>query len=59
MSMRVSLRRSLRVGKRSGIPVEDIGTKSDFTHRRSQRDIFESDADLFDHAGHILKDLTN
>lgn len=59
MSMRVSLRRSLRVGKRSGIPVEDIGTKSDFLHRRSQRDIFEDDADLFDHAGHVLTNFQN
>lgn len=57
MSMRVSLRRSLRVGKRAGLPVEDIGTKSDVIHRRTQRDVLEKDADLFDHAGYVLSTL--
>jgi hypothetical protein len=54
MSMRVSFRRSVRVGARAGIPVEDIGTKSDILHRRSRRDVLENDADLYDHAGQVL-----
>jgi C-terminal processing protease CtpA/Prc len=54
MSMRVAFRRSLRVGPRAGLPVEDLGTKADVVHRRTRRDVFENDADLFDHAGRLL-----
>ncbi|MQU73991.1 peptidase S41 [Sinorhizobium medicae] len=57
MSMRAAFRRSIRVGANAGIPVEDLGVSANFHHRRTQRDILENDADLYDEAGRILTTL--
>ncbi|MBN1660524.1 MAG: amidohydrolase family protein [Anaerolineae bacterium] len=55
--MRVAIRRTLRVGERSGIPVEDLGVVPDHRHLLTRRDLLESNADLMDHAAAILVDL--
>jgi hypothetical protein len=52
---RVALRRSLRVGKRSGEPVEDLGVVPDVRHGLTRRDLLEENADLMERAGALLK----
>ncbi|GGW99448.1 hypothetical protein GCM10010297_21760 [Streptomyces malachitofuscus] len=54
--MRVSIRRTLRVGALSGTPVEDLGVVPDELHRMTRRDLLDDNADLFDRAGLLLKD---
>jgi hypothetical protein len=56
--MRVSIRRTLRVGPNSGTPVEDLGVVPDKLHRMTRRDLLEGNTDLLDHAGRILQGLT-
>ena len=51
---RVALRRSLRVGRRSGEPVEDLGVVPDVRHRLTRRDLLKDNADLMDRAGALL-----
>lgn len=53
--MRVSIRRTLRVGALSGTPVEDLGVVPDELHRMTRRDLLEDNADLFNRAGLLLK----
>ncbi|MFF4443938.1 S41 family peptidase [Streptomyces sp. NPDC001502] len=52
--MRVSIRRSLRVGDRSGTPLEDLGVVPDVRHRMTRRDLLEGNADLLAKAGELL-----
>jgi C-terminal processing protease CtpA/Prc len=52
---RVALRRSLRVGKRSGEPVEDLGVLPDIRHHLTKRDLLQDNADLMERAGALLK----
>ncbi|GGW65165.1 hypothetical protein GCM10010340_49220 [Streptomyces griseoloalbus] len=54
--MRVSIRRTLRVGALSGTPVEDLGVVPDELHRMTRRDLLEDNVDLLDRAGRLLKD---
>lgn len=55
--MRVSIRRTLRVGKMSGTPVEDIGVVPDLRHDMTRDDLLNSNIDLISHAGEILADM--
>jgi len=51
----VSLRRSLRVGKRwGGQVVEDLGVIRDARHRMTRRDHLENNPDLMEKAGELL-----
>jgi C-terminal processing protease CtpA/Prc len=52
--MRVSIRRTLRVGKRAGTPVEDLGVRCDVRHEMTRRDVLENNVDLLDAAGALL-----
>ncbi|MDX6764614.1 S41 family peptidase, partial [Streptomyces sp. F8] len=52
--MRVSIRRSLRVGERSGTPLEDLGVVPDERHRMTRRDLLEGNVDLLARAGELL-----
>jgi hypothetical protein len=54
MSMRVSFRRSSRVGTRAGLPLEDLGVQCEMLHRKTRRDVFEDAADLYESAGRTL-----
>ncbi|WP_354644143.1 S41 family peptidase [Kitasatospora camelliae] len=56
--MRVSIRRTLRVGPNSGTPVEDLGVTPDALHAMTRRDLLEDNADLLDRAGQLLAGLT-
>jgi hypothetical protein len=50
----VAVRRTLRVGERSGIPLEDLGVVPDTSYRLTRRDLMEGNADLLEEAGRIL-----
>ena len=52
--MRVSMRRTLRVGALAGTPVEDLGITPDERHEMTRRDVLEANPDLMDHAGRVL-----
>ena len=54
VQMRVALRRCLRVGARSGQPVEDLGVIPDAIHELTKRDLMEENADLMAAAGALL-----
>jgi len=53
-SMRVSIRRTLRVGALAGTPVEDLGVHPDARHELTRRDVLEGNLDLLDAAGVLL-----
>jgi Peptidase family S41 len=52
--MRVSVRRTLRVGALAGTPVEDLGVRPDVRHDLTRRDVLEGNLDLLDAAGALL-----
>jgi C-terminal processing protease CtpA/Prc len=52
--MRVSIRRTLRVGRRAGAPVEDLGVQPDHRHFLTRRDLLEENADLIAAAASLL-----
>jgi hypothetical protein len=52
--MRVSIRRTLRVGELAGTPVEDLGVTPDERHQMTRRDVLEDNVDLLDRAGGLL-----
>jgi hypothetical protein len=52
--MRVSIRRTLRVGALAGTPVEDLGVRPDHRHELTERDVLEGNVDLLDAAGALL-----
>ncbi|MGY1794904.1 S41 family peptidase [Geodermatophilus sp. SYSU D00525] len=55
--MRVSMRRTLRVGALAGTPVEDLGITPDERHEMTRRDVLEGNPDLMEHAAEILAGL--
>jgi C-terminal processing protease CtpA/Prc len=55
--MRVSIRRTTRVGERSGDPLEDLGVVPDEIHHVTKNDLLEGNEDLIEHAASILHDL--
>lgn len=54
--MRAAVRRTMRVGKRSGVPVEDFGVKPkpENIHRMTKRDLLDGNKDLIEKAAEIL-----
>ena len=52
--MRVAIRRTLRVGKIAGTPVEDLGIVPDERHRMTRQDVLDGNLDLLEHAGGML-----
>jgi Subtilase family/Peptidase family S41 len=46
VDMRVSIRRTLRVGAAAGTPVEDLGVRPDVRHLMTRRDLEEDNVDL-------------
>jgi C-terminal processing protease CtpA/Prc len=53
-SMRVSLRRTLRVSERAGQPVEDLGVIPDILHEMTRDDLLDGNRDLLNRAGEEL-----
>ncbi len=54
-SMRVSMRRALRVGRRAGMPVEDLGVIADVRHFMTKEDLLNDNVDLINQAALMLK----
>jgi hypothetical protein len=54
--MRVSIRRTLRVGKRAGTPLEDLGVIPDHRHQMTRADVLNNNVDLIAKAGSLLAD---
>lgn len=57
-SMRVAIRRTLRVGDEAGTELEDLGVKPDEEHRLTPKDVLEGNSDLMNRAATILAKLT-
>ena len=55
--MRVSIRRTLRVGAQSGTPLEDLGVVPDVRHCMTRDDLLAGNKDLLDRAGALLADM--
>lgn len=53
-SFRVAVRRCTRVGKQSGVLVEDLGVVPDAIHRLTKRNVLNGNVDLINRAGEIL-----
>ena len=52
--MRVAIRRTLRVGRRAGAPVEDLGVIPDERHDLTRNDLLKGNVDLINRAGKLL-----
>lgn len=52
--MRVSIRRTLRVGEQAGTPLEDLGVVPDHRHAMTRDDVLHGNRDLLDRAGELL-----
>jgi len=57
-SFRVAIRRSTRVGERSGEPLEDLGVVPDDNHQMTRADILNHNVDLIARAAAILKGMS-
>lgn len=55
--MRISIRRTLRVGKNAGTPVEDLGVVPDQRYFMTKKDLLEDNVDLKEKAGSVLAAL--
>ncbi|HEX6910578.1 MAG TPA: S41 family peptidase, partial [Longimicrobium sp.] len=53
--MRVSIRRTLRVGPRAGAPLEDLGVVPDRRHYLTRNDLLNGNEDLLNAAGRLLR----
>lgn len=53
-NMRISIRRTLRVGSQAGILVEDLGVRPDVRYQMSQNDLLNGNVDLINQAGELL-----
>jgi hypothetical protein len=53
-NLRVAIRRSLRVGKQAGTPLEDLGVVPDVRHQMTRKDVLEGNVDLLAKAGQLL-----
>jgi imidazolonepropionase-like amidohydrolase len=56
-SFRVAVRRTIRVGKRAGDVVEDLGIRPDHVHQMTRRDLLEGNLDLLEEATRLLTGL--
>ena len=52
--MRVSVRRTIRVGVLDGTPLEDLGVEPDERHEMTLGDVMHGNRDLIEHAGRLL-----
>jgi Peptidase family S41 len=53
-NLRVAIRRSSRVGAKSGVQLEDLGVVPHEVHRMTRNDVLGDNADLMAHAGRLL-----
>ncbi|MFC1835090.1 S41 family peptidase [Thermodesulfobacteriota bacterium] len=53
-NIKVAMRRAVRVGPRSGVPVEDLGVIPDEPHSMTRKDLLQDNVDLIKKAASIL-----
>lgn len=53
-NFRVAIRRTTRVGERSGVPLEDLGVVPDKIHRMTRQDVIGANQDLIAEAAELL-----
>ncbi len=53
-NFRVAIRQCARVGRRAGLPVEDLGVRPDHRHEMTRRDLLEDNHDLIQRAAALL-----
>ena len=56
-SFRVAVRRTTRVGKHAGMPLEELGVVPDSVHKMTRNDLLNDNVDLINEAGGILSRL--
>jgi C-terminal processing protease CtpA/Prc len=56
-TFRVALRRSTRVGDRSGVLLEDLGVVPDELHLMTRNDVLNGNTDLISHAASLLANM--
>ena len=56
-NMRVAIRRTLRTGRASGTPLEDLGVEPDERHPLTRNDVLNGNVDLLARAGELLAGL--
>jgi hypothetical protein len=56
-SMRVSIRRNVRVGENPGTPIEDLGIVPNIKYNMTRRDLLEENIDLINKASEILRSM--
>jgi Peptidase family S41 len=56
-SFRVAVRRSTRVGNRSGVLLEDLGVAAEQPYLMTKRDVMESNVDLIEKAAGLLAEM--
>jgi C-terminal processing protease CtpA/Prc len=52
--LRIAVRRTLRVGKNLGMPLEDLGVVPDHRYHLTRRDVLGQNQDLIAHAASLL-----
>jgi C-terminal processing protease CtpA/Prc len=57
IGMRVSIRRNMRVGERTGVPVEDLGITPDIKYNMTKADLLQQNIDLIKKASETLATL--
>jgi hypothetical protein len=55
--MRVAIRRTIRVGRLAGTPVEDLGITPDIRYQLTRDDVLKGNVDLLNKAGEILSQM--
>jgi C-terminal processing protease CtpA/Prc len=55
--LRVAIRRTLRVGKRSGMELEDLGVKPDVPYQMTRADVLAGNVDLLREAAELLRGM--
>jgi hypothetical protein len=53
----VAIRRTLRVHRNAGVPVEDFGVEPREIHQMTRKDVLQQGIDLMAHAARLLRDL--
>jgi C-terminal processing protease CtpA/Prc len=57
-SLRFAVRRVTRIGKATGLPLEDLGVAPDHIHEFTRADVLERNVDLIHHAARLLGQLS-
>jgi hypothetical protein len=56
-SFRFAVRRVTRIGKHTGLPLEDLGVVPNDVHEFTRKDVLHRNADLIEHAAKMLKSM--